>query len=140
MARLGQPVAASDTVTRRIKSNASRAHKRLTWAVDTFRSLRAGVAPATIIDPETRRPLQAAAPTAAAAQEQSQPSPQPVSAPSPPAADSGPPPALPPEDPIPLPDNIAGEDKDMLLLMGATLRSLFRQGLLKPPGAPPPTD
>jgi hypothetical protein len=131
MARLGVPMAASDTVTRRIKSSARRAHKRFVWAQETLRNLRAGVSPATIIDPDTRRPLQEAAAPAA----QEQPQPQPTSAP--PAADSDPPSALPPEDPIPLPNNVSGADEEMLLLMGATLRSLFRQGLLKPPGGGP---
>jgi hypothetical protein len=139
MTRLGIPMAASDTVTRRIKSNASRAHKRVVWATDTLRALRAGVSPATIIDPETHRPLQAEATAAAPepSRPQAQPQPAPAPAPAPPAADSGPPQDLPPEDPIPLPDNVSGEDREMLLLMGATLRSLFRQGLLKPPAAGP---
>ena len=70
-ARLGLPVAGSDTITRRIKSNLSRAHKRMVWAIETFERLRRGVAPATIIDPETGRPLQDPAPAASpTAQEQ----------------------------------------------------------------------
>jgi hypothetical protein len=35
-ARLGLPVTANDTVTRRIKSNESRAHKRFVWALVTL--------------------------------------------------------------------------------------------------------
>jgi hypothetical protein len=132
MARLGLPMAANDTVTRRIKSNASRAHKRLTWAVDTFRSLRVGVSPATIIDPETGQPLQAAAAAAAAAPEQSQPPPQAASAP------PAPRPASPDDEPIPLPDHASDEDKEMLLLVSATLRSFLRAGLVKPPDSAGP--
>jgi hypothetical protein len=134
-AGLGLPMAASDTITRRIKSNFSRAHKRLVWAVDTFNRLRMGVAPETIIDPETRQPLRAGA----TAQEQPQPAQAQASAPAPPPAAEPDPPTAPPQDgSIPLPDGVADEDKEMLLLVGATLRSMARQGLLKPPGGGPP--
>jgi hypothetical protein len=138
LARLGVPTAASDTVTRRIKSNASRAHKRFVWAEETLGRLRAGVSPATIIDPETRRPLQEAAAPAAPEQPQPPPpQPPPNSAP-PRAADSDPPAAMPPEDPIPLPDQVSGENAELLMFLGAAIRSLFRQGLLKPPGGAGP--
>jgi hypothetical protein len=123
-ARRGLPVVASDAATRRVKSNESRARKRLMWAYETFNSLRMGVALEMIIDPETRRPLR----PAAAAPAQAEP---------PPAAAPEPPPAPAEADPVPLPDDVAGEKKELLLLMGATLRDLFRAGLLKPPAAPP---
>jgi hypothetical protein len=89
-----------------------------------------GVAPETIIDPETRQPLRAAA----AAQEQPQPAQAQAqtSAPAPPpAAEPEPPPAPSQDESIRLPDGVADEDKEMLLLVGAALRSMARQGLLK---------
>jgi hypothetical protein len=55
-ALLGLPTA-PDATTKRVKSNEARATKRLIWSIDTFNTLRRGVAPATIIDPETRKPL-----------------------------------------------------------------------------------
>jgi hypothetical protein len=46
-----------DAETRRLKSNQSRARRRLTWAWDALKWLRMGVAPADIIDNESGKPL-----------------------------------------------------------------------------------
>jgi hypothetical protein len=136
-ARLGLPMP-PDATTRRIKSNESRATKRLTWSIQTFNQVRWGLAPGTIIDPETKQPLRSEAPAPAS-------SPPPVeaaAAAAPPASEApsdsdqplGEPAAV--DDPIPLPDGVTGEDREMLILFGATLRSLFRAGVLKPPPFP----
>jgi hypothetical protein len=144
-ARLGLPMP-PDATTRRIKSNESRATKRLNWSIQTFNDVRRGVAPATIIDPATKKPLQPepepAAPAPASAP------PPPSSSPPPPAGAAAAPSASAApcdqplgepdtgEDPIPLPEGVTGEDREMLILMGTTLRSLFRAGVLKPPPLP----
>jgi hypothetical protein len=132
-----------DPESRNHRSNESRAHKRLRWAMDTFTALRRGVSPATIIDPETGQPLQAQAPAASA------------SAPGSPAASTAPQrdhPQPPPDDPIPLPPGLSEFDQEMLTLFGAAVRPLLRAGVVrpedllclqrKPPSAPtdqPPT-
>jgi hypothetical protein len=138
-----------DATTRRIKSNESRATKRLTWSIQTFNQVRWGLAPDTIIDPATKQPLRperepkAATPASAPPPRSSSPPPPAGAAEAAPPApealgDQPQPPGEPAgrEDPIPLPDGAAGEDAEALLIMGATLRSLFRQGLLKPPPLP----
>jgi hypothetical protein len=58
------------------------------------------------------------------------------SAPAEPAA--GGPEDLGPEDPLPLPDNVKDEDREMFILAGEMIRSLFRSGHLKPPPLVPP--
>jgi hypothetical protein len=130
-----------DPESRRHRSNESRAHKRMVWATDTFRALRGGVAPATIIDPMTGQPLQAetAPPTPSAP-------PPPTAAGPPPEAANRPPADVPagdpadidlgPEDPIRVPENLPLEDKESLWLMGAMLRPLLRAGLVKLPPLP----
>jgi hypothetical protein len=52
-------VAPQDAESRTQRSNESRALKRLVWATDTLRDVQRGLAPATIIDPETRQPFHA---------------------------------------------------------------------------------
>jgi hypothetical protein len=132
-ARLGLEMP-PDATTRRIKSNESRATKRLTWSIQTFNQVRWGLAPGTIIDPETKQPLRPEAPAS------SPPPAEAAAAAAPPAseASSDQPPEEPAavDDPIPLPDGVTGEDREMLILLGTTLRSLFRAGLLKPPPFP----
>jgi hypothetical protein len=46
-----------DPDTRNLKSDRSRAYRRMTWALDTFRAVRAGTLTGPIIDPETKKPL-----------------------------------------------------------------------------------
>jgi hypothetical protein len=132
-----------DANLRRLKSDRSRAYKRMTWAYGMLEKLRAGLLTGPIIDPETKRPMagtegtEAPAAGAPGAATVSRPTAPPQS-----TSDLGPtadrPEKLPPEDPIPLPDNLCLEDEEALAIMGVTLRSLFRQGLLRPPGGGPP--
>jgi hypothetical protein len=141
--QLGLPVVANDTATRRARSNESRAYKRMVWAIDTFNRLRAGVSPALIIDPETGRPLRDEAVTGKPEPQRPRPQPEPAS---PPLSDPGPPPApaaapatiAAADDPIPLPENVSGEKKETIQVVGEMLRTLFRAGLLQPPAAPLP--
>jgi hypothetical protein len=117
-----------DPESRNHRSNESRAHKRLVWATNTFNDLRRGLAPATIIDPETGRPLQAVAAGEAAAAAQEPPQTQ-----TPPQTASPPPPPGSADDaPIPLPEDASDEDKEMLLLVSATLRSILQAGRQEP--------
>jgi hypothetical protein len=48
-----------DAETRRLRSDASRAHRRLKWAKATLDALRGGADPSTLVDPETKRPIEA---------------------------------------------------------------------------------
>jgi len=57
-----------DAETRRLESNQRRAERRFEWALETLRLIRAGVDPSTIIDPETKRPLDAGTAEASSAQ------------------------------------------------------------------------
>ena len=65
-ARLGI-VKEYDKETRKLRSDEARAHRRLRWAEATFQGLRQGVDPATVIDPETGRPINPDGHAAAAA-------------------------------------------------------------------------
>jgi hypothetical protein len=132
-----------DANLRRLKSDRSRAYKRMNWAYGILEKLRAGLLTGPITDPETKRPMagtegcQGAGTGAPGAATVSRPSAPPPSASDPgPAADR--PEELPPEDPIPLPDNLSVENREALTLMGVTVRSLYRAGLLTPPTAAPP--
>jgi hypothetical protein len=123
-----------DPTTKRIKSNESRASKRLAWSIQTFNDVRAGIAPATIIDPETRKPLQDAPP----------PRPSPAPAPSPAAAAPSAPdvPADKPtaptagDDPVSLRDGLSADDQAMLQFVGPMLRSVLQAGAVKLPPFP----
>ena len=55
-ARLGI-VREIDKETRILKSDETRALKRLRWAEQTFQDIRKGVDPASVIDPDTQRPI-----------------------------------------------------------------------------------
>jgi hypothetical protein len=130
-----------DPESRNHRSNESRAHKRLRWAMDTFTALRRGVAPATIIDPETGQPLRPQAPAAPAPG-------SPAASTAPTTAPQRNDPQPPPDDPIPLPPGLSEFDQEMLTLVGAAIRPLLRGGILRPedllclqPKQPsPPTD
>ena len=134
-ARLGI-VKARDQITRGLKADRTRAEKRFKWAEDTFYRIRAGVDPATIIDPNTREPIK---PEASAA---------PVSEPEPAPEDSPPTPPAPPETPQesvpessesesplpPLPEGVSGVDAEMYQIVGGLFRSLFQAaGATEPP-------
>jgi hypothetical protein len=114
----------------------------MVWAIESFNKPRMGVAPMAIIDPETRRPL--AADAEPAAQEQPQSRPEPALSPAhQPAAESDLPPDPCDDEPLPLPRNVPDEENETFQVVGATLRGLFRAGLLElprsgpPPAAPP---
>jgi hypothetical protein len=53
----GLPMA-PDEMTRRLRSDQARAQRRLAWARDALRELQNGSDPATMIDPDTHRPIQ----------------------------------------------------------------------------------
>ena len=116
-----------DAETRKLKSNESRARKRLEWAKKALDELRAGVCPSAIFDPEAGKPLDPedhAAPVAEPAPaEAPPPSPPPDTSP---PADSTPAESDPPS-PIPGADLISEgcpeEMRQILLLLGdAALR------------------
>ena len=46
-----------DQETRNLRGSQTRADRRVKWALQTIGELRAGVDPATIIDPETKKPI-----------------------------------------------------------------------------------
>jgi hypothetical protein len=135
-ARLGLPGVPNPAV-RRLKSDVSRARKRMVWAIDTFRALKLGIAPAVIIDPETKQPVgpasradrKAAAAAAAAAESEqaSGPAAEPDSEPVAAEADNV---------PVPLPAGLSPEAQEMLLIMGESIRRQFRTGPV-PSGSPP---
>jgi hypothetical protein len=125
-----------DAATRKYKSDEARAHKRYVWAFESFRWVRMGMPAAALIHPLTGRPLVEAEAAATAAPAGGAPEPPPPPAGAGVTASPGPAPAT----DAPLPDGITPEDQEMLLLVGATLRSMAREGILKPPGGgPPPT-
>jgi ribosomal protein L12E/L44/L45/RPP1/RPP2 len=95
--------------------------------------VRMGMPASALVHPLTGKPLQEAAEAAAPA--------PPSAAAARPASgcDSDKPTAAWDDEPIPVPEDASEEDKEMLRLVGATLRSFLRAGL-KPPTVPsPPT-
>jgi hypothetical protein len=52
-----------DSETRRLRASASRSHGRLKWAKATLDALRRGADPATLIDPETKLPIESWGPS-----------------------------------------------------------------------------
>jgi hypothetical protein len=156
-AGLGQP-APPDAETRRVRSNHSRAKKRLTWATEMFWRVRHGLALGQPIDPEDTAAIfetatgkaGARARAKAAAEAAASNGPAPAAAPAEPAA----PPSDPPDPdgelagfkddgPIWVPENITGENREAMIMAGTLLRSMFRGNdlakLMARPFAPPPT-
>jgi hypothetical protein len=149
LARLGLRVVPLDTAARRLRSDESRAAKRMAWATDALERLKAGAAPETVIDPETGRPVGAG--EAAEAPETPPLSPRErvpegrVRAAAPPRPESPPPPletesrpddppAPPGDGPLPpLPPELTPEDREMLLIFGESIRRMFPSS-----GGPPP--
>jgi hypothetical protein len=136
-----------DAATRKYKSDEARAHKRFVWAFENFKLGRMGLPPATLIDPATGRPLPEAEADAAASGGSgatTTPGPAPARAPEPAQGrDPEPQKAWPFDEPIltppPIPEGISPEDYEMMMVVGATLRGMAKQGLLKHPGSAPPT-
>jgi hypothetical protein len=136
-ARRGQ-MPPPDAATRKYKSDEARAHKRWVWAFESFKWVRMGMPADTLIHPMTGRPLKDMVADAGGAPESPHAgtaAPQPVAGPDPDDREAGP-----DNNPNPPPEGISPEDQEMMLLVGATLRSMHRDGVLKSPGsAPPPT-
>jgi hypothetical protein len=130
-ARRGLPVM-NDPVTRRLKSDEARAHKRMVWAMESLLRVQAGAKPETVIDPETRAPVGGQAKPAP----DREPAPTPTPTPTSPTAETpaGDAPAAPPDDrPIPdMPEEISAEDREMLLIVGEHLRQMFRSAGINP--------
>jgi hypothetical protein len=130
-----------DPDIKNLKSDRSRAYKRMTWALETFRGVRAGTLDGPIIDPETKKPMAGAHAGNGAPEEppqsqsKPQPPPEPASAPvQPPAAEPDTPPDPLDDEPLPMPDNVPYEETETFQVVGATLRGLLRAGILKLPG------
>jgi hypothetical protein len=115
MATLGL-VSRRDATSRLLRADQNRARRRFSWAMDTLWMLRAGVNPATLIDPDTGKPV-VPGPRPTAVREKGpataappppvpepQPQPQPASSPSPAAS-------IPP-----LPEGISVDAKEMILV------------------------
>jgi hypothetical protein len=75
-----------DSITRGIRSDLNRALKQRDWAAQVFERLRRGEDPATIIDPDTKKPIKPDATVAPVPE----PEPAPTAAESPPAATPAP--------------------------------------------------
>jgi hypothetical protein len=151
LAQLGRPPE-PDAATRRAKSDEARAYKRYTSALDRFQQVRMGTYAGPPIDPETGRPV----PKGKAAKAEAGSPPQ-AGAETDPAAKAGPgspsdspegvqdAPSVPDDRPVWVPDGITGENREMLQVLGTTLRQRFQEmGLggvrILPPGDLPPTD
>jgi hypothetical protein len=103
-----------DKITRGLKADETRARKRFRWALEVFEKLRSGVDPATIIDPDTKAPIQPDASTTV-------PRPEPEPDPEPPA-----PPEAQTESPQrPLPKDCPGADAETLQIAAFAIRELF---------------
>jgi hypothetical protein len=172
MARLGV-APPPDAETRRVRSNYSRANKRLKWAAEMFWRVRNGVALGQPLDPDevaailkAAQEAQAEAPGQGQAQARrrarpaASPSPSPSSSSSPSAAQttaaaapSESTSAVPPQgdgDPLPVPENLAPEDRETLYMLNGLLFNMLREAGVgsfvrrrapRPPdGAPPKTD
>ena len=108
-ARLGI-VQYDDAETRKLNNYQGRADRRVKWGWQILGEVRAGVDPATIIDPETLRPI----------------NPEDHASPAPEAASPAPPPPTPAPDEAPastfrmphIPEACSGEDRQMYILLG----------------------
>jgi hypothetical protein len=153
-ARLGQP-APPDAETRRVRSNHSRAKKRLTWATEMFWRVRRGIAQGQPLDPEDTAAIFGTATGKARAKARAKAAPEANAStgPAPPTAPADPSASAPvdpdgnvagfrDDGPIWVPENITGENREALITGGALLRSLLRGNdlakvLFGPLDAPP---
>ena len=130
-----------DTITNSLRGDLNRARKRFSWAMETFRALKNGADPATLIDPETGAPVKVGPPLAAV------PDPARTAAPAPP-----PPPPPPQPQAAPQPENpsaaasvpplLAGcsdEAKAMYWVAAGTILNQSATPACDEPGPPPPT-
>jgi hypothetical protein len=123
-----------DAETKNLRSDQTRARRRLSWAWGALTMLQNGVDPATIIDPDTKRPV-APGPHASPAPEPTRAAAPPPPAPAPPPAEASPPvPSIPT-----LPEGCSAEAKEMwLIAAGAVLSKKVMASPADEP-EPPPT-
>jgi hypothetical protein len=128
-ARLGRPPV-QPTAVQRLKSDVARARKRLVWAFDTFLLLRRGLAPALIIDPETKQPIRPAqAQTQSEAAAKAETKAKAPASPDPfPFPDDGPVADDADNAPIPVPPGLSAEEQELFLIVGETVRRQIRTG------------
>jgi hypothetical protein len=113
-ARLGI-VRSYDQETRNLRSDERRAQRRYDWAWSVLGQVRRGVDPSTIIDPETKRPINPRA-SAPPAPEPAPPAPPPPTSP-PAEAPSSPTFQMPP-----IPEGCPEDVKEIFLLLGAAFQ------------------
>jgi hypothetical protein len=118
-----------DATTRRRRSDESRAYTRMKWATETLERLKAGAPPSTLIDPETKRPIEPGPAFVTVTKPAAEPAP---AAP----ADPAPAPAGRPLDPrdVPLPEDCPDDIREALAVARATFFQMKEAGTLpKPP-------
>jgi hypothetical protein len=121
-----------DKTTRGLKADETRARTRFRWALKVFELLRKGVDPATIIDPETKAPIQPDAsttipeppPPASPAAEPPPPA-SPAAEPPPPAASPAPSEAPTEAPQAPLPDGCEGDDAELFRIAAFLIGERF---------------
>jgi hypothetical protein len=123
-----------DSVTRGLRSDLNRAHRRFSWALDTLQMLKKGADAATIIDPHTGTPIAAGPPPSAVPD----PNPPKASAPPQPQPSAQPAPAAPPSPPIPpLPAGCSEEVREMWMEAAGAILSKSASPSGDEPGPPP---
>jgi hypothetical protein len=123
MATLGL-MSRRDATSRLLRADQNRARRRFSWALETLQMLRKGADPATLIDPDTGKPI-APGPRPTVVREKAPAAP----APPPPTPGTAPAPATaqaPPEAPAaptahPLPDGLSTEAREMFLVAAGTV-------------------
>jgi hypothetical protein len=140
----------NDSITRGLKSDESRAERRVHWAIETLKELKGGANPATLIDNETAEPLDPAAkaPTVTRSKPASAASPPPPPTPTPPPPPPSPPPSEADAEPSPspfrmppMPADCPEEVKQTLgLIADAYHRDQAPSGAAAPPSDDPSKD
>jgi hypothetical protein len=134
-ARLGLPTRTRDRITGGLRADLSRAERRFKWADETFQRLRQGVDPATILDPDTNRPITPDAHAAPVSEPASSDVPPAPESPQEPAPESSAPEATRPS----VPAGAQPIDAEMLHIAGEAIGTLFgRSSPAKPPTGEPP--
>ena len=144
MAALGI-VSVRDSASKLLRADQNRARRRFSWAMKTLNELRAGADPASIIDPESGKPL-AAGPRPTAVKPRAHqtpaaaPPPTSTSTPTPPVAAPPPPEASPAASlpPLPpLPEGLSAEGKEMFLVAAGALLGKTAASPADETGPPP---
>ena len=123
MAMLGI-VGARDNATRLLRADQNRARRRFSWALNTLDMLRQGADPATLIDPDTGKPVTPGArPTAVKPRTRTAPvaAPPAPADPDPEPDQPGPESAAPSEAMPVLPEGLPDDVRDMLLVAAGTI-------------------